>query len=126
VQSRFYAAANLGLIDCNAVALGIVSTSKLPACQAPRLAAAYRRRTAAGERGPDSEYQRRRRIRRLNEQLSRYYVLPEGDVEWTCPGLLSRGEHNYAQLYHDIPLTHIFLVLRDVKRAPKPCDAPPG
>lgn len=94
---RVSTAANLGLIDCNAVALGIVRTNNSLASQAPRLASASHRRTAAGERGPDLECERRRRVRGLNEELSKYYVLPEGEEKWTCRGLLSRSEYNYGQ-----------------------------
>ena len=97
MQIRFYAAANLGLIDRNAVVLETVRKSNLLVSQAPRLATHNYRRTAAGEMGPDMDYQRRRRVRKLNEELSMYYALPEGEVEWTRHKLLSRGEHNYGQ-----------------------------
>lgn len=83
---------------CNAVALGVVRTINTPVYPAPRLSGTHHSRTATGERGPDLKYQRRKRIRRLNEELSRYYVLPEGQVEWACCGLLSKGEHNCDQL----------------------------
>ena len=50
------------------------------------------------EKDPDLEHGRKRRIRRLNVELSRYYVPLEGEVEWACSGLLSKGEHDCGQL----------------------------
>ena len=68
-----------------------------PVYPAPRLSGTYHSRTAAGKRGPDLYYQRRKRICRPNEELNRYYVLPEGQTEWAYYGLLSKGEHGCGQ-----------------------------
>ena len=83
--------AHLGLIDCNAVALGVVRAINPVIYSVPRL-------TSIDEKDPDSEHVKRRRMRRLNEELSGYYVLPEGEVEWACSRLLSKGEHDCGQL----------------------------
>ena len=86
-----YTVAHLGLIDCDAVALDVVRAINPAIYSVPRLA-------SIDEKDPDSEHGRRRRMHRLNEELSRYYVLPEGEVEWVCSGLLSKGEHDCGQL----------------------------
>jgi len=53
----------------------------------------------------DAESRRRREIRRLNAELSRYYRLGVNRLVWECPELLSRGKHGVIARIHDIPLT---------------------
>ena len=40
-----------------------------------------------------AERERRKGTRELNEELSRYYALEEGEHEWECPHLLLKGKH---------------------------------
>ena len=83
--------AHLGLIDCDTVALDAVRAINPVIYSVPRLA-------SIDEKDPDSDHGRGRRMHRLSGELSRYYVLPEGEVEWVCSGLLSKGERDCGQL----------------------------
>ena len=49
-------------------------------------------------RAADAEAIRRESIREANEELSRYYKLPEGRKEWRCPDLIFQGKHDYDHL----------------------------
>lgn len=40
-----------------------------------------------------SECKRRDDTRRINEELSRYYKLPQGWAEWACTDLILEGKH---------------------------------
>ena len=47
-----------------------------------------------GNRGADVEYKRRILIRKINEELSRYYPLPgKNKTLWTAGRLMSEGRH---------------------------------
>ena len=81
------------LIDWIVVALEVVGGRRGPIYPEPRLLSGRGERTAAGRRGPDAEYERRKEIRRLNEELSRYYSLGEDGEVWTAPTLLMKGRH---------------------------------
>lgn len=97
MQLRFYAVVHLDLTDRNAVALEAVETNSTPVYSTPRLSTGHGSRIAEGESAPDPEH-RRSRIGGLNEQLSRYYALLNGHLEWKCPELSSRGKHNRGRL----------------------------
>jgi len=91
------------LIDWNAVALGVVQTLRVPMYSEPRLIKGTGRRTGEGRKAPDVEHKRRKGIRGLNEELSKYYQLAANQTAWGCP---------------DLPYS--FLVLSDVEGLPKP------
>lgn len=84
------------LIDWNVVALDYVETIREPVYDAPRLARGAGTRTTEGKDAPDAEDRRRREIRTLNEELSRYYRLATNQRAWGCPGLLSKGKHGHS------------------------------
>ena len=81
----------------DAVALeAIREMGRRPLYPEPRLAKGGSRQTAGDEKkGPKAERKRRQGAREFNEQLSRYYMLAEGQ-EWNCPKLLLKGKRNYA------------------------------
>ena len=89
---------HLGLIGCNAVALEAVRTINAAVYAEPRLATTHHPRTTVGVRAADLRHEKRIRMRRLSEELSRYYVLPEGEVKWVRPRLLLEGEYNCGQM----------------------------
>jgi len=109
--------AHFDLIDWNAVAVRVVERTRAPVYPLPRLKKGTGTRSTQGERASggehrrkralDAENRRRKEIRRLNEQLSRYYELGVNRLVWECPELLSRGKHGVIARNHDIPLTCI-------------------
>jgi hypothetical protein len=60
----------------------------------PRLLKGGCKRTAEGTKAAD-ERRRRKGTRGLNQELSRYYLLAEGQETWGCPELLLKGKHGY-------------------------------
>jgi len=51
------------------------------------------RRTKAGTKNADKEFDRRNGTRQEYQRLSRYYRLEGEKTMWTVPRLLSRGKH---------------------------------
>ena len=84
--------AHFDLIDWDPVALEVVKTIRMPVYDEPWLLKGIGKRTAKGKKGADSEFDRRTGTRGFNEELSRYYQLPENQGIWACPGLLRRGK----------------------------------
>ena len=93
------------LIDWNAAALRVVEQTRTPVYARPQLQKGTGTRSTQGKRASDAEHRRRRAIRGLNEELSRYYQLGVNQSIWECPELLSRGKHSVITRYHDISLT---------------------
>ena len=62
-----------------------------------------------GNRGADVEYKRRILIRKINEELSRYYPLPgKNKTLWTAGRLMSEGRHKSGRSrYCDGSLTWV-------------------
>ena len=89
------------MIDRNVVALEVVESLRpTPVYPLHRLKNGARGATGRQVMGgaADNEAGRREGIREAYEELSRYYKLPEGQVEWGCPDLLLQGEHDYCHL----------------------------
>ena len=83
-------------IDWNVVALGAIEMLyPAPASNEPSLIKCDDGQKVWGERNTEAERENRRRkgIRALNEEISKFYELPEGQLTWKCPRLLSEGEH---------------------------------
>ena len=97
--------AHFDLIDWNAAALGVLERTRAPVYALPRLKKGTAARSTQGKRASDAEDRRRKEIRRLNEELSRYYQLGVNQSVWGCPDLLLRGKHDVIARNHDIPLT---------------------
>jgi len=93
--------AHLDLIDWNAAALRVVEQTRAPVYAGPRLKGGPSTRSTQGKRASDAEHRRRRGIRGLNEELSRYYQLGVNQSLWGCPELLSRGKHAVITRNHD-------------------------
>jgi hypothetical protein len=85
--------AHSNLIDRNTVALEAIKERRGPIYHKSRLRKGRSERTKAGVRDNDEECQRRRAIRRLHEELSKYYPLQAGKVLWTARALVSEGKH---------------------------------
>ena len=68
----------------------------------------------------ERERRRRKGIRTLYEELSKFYEPSKNGLTWTCPKLLSKGKLDYDHSKPYIPLTRTLLVLRDVESLPKP------
>ena len=105
-----------------AVAARIIPTTRPPVHQKPRLLTGQiRKRTAVRSRNAEGEFRRRNEERELLRELSRYYPLGKGQNSWTRLSLLQRSKHGMiAQPANDLPLTWIFLVLRDLEDIPDP------
>ena len=90
----------LDAIDWNAAVLEVVrALHPVPVYPSHRLkdgAAKTHGRRVQGE-ATDTEAWRREGIQRLNEELSRYCKLPEGQTRWECPEMISKGEHDHNQ-----------------------------
>ena len=97
--------AHFDLIDWNAAALRVVEQTRTPVYARPQLQKGTGTRSTQGKRASDAEHRRRRAIRGLNEELSRYYQLGVNQSIWECPELLSRGKHSVITQNHDISLT---------------------
>ena len=81
------------MIDRNTVALEVVETIRVQVYSEPQLLKGRGERTAMGRRDPDAEHRRRKGTRGVNEELSQYYLLAEGQEAWGCPELLLKGKH---------------------------------
>ena len=76
------------------MALEAISKNRLPIYPDHRLLVRKGERTMEGNRGADVEYKRRILIRKINEELSRYYPLPgKNKTLWTAGRLMSEGRH---------------------------------
>ena len=64
--------AHLNLVDENAAALKVIKTLWTPVYTAPRLTKGVGMRATQGKKAPDAEHRRRKKVRELNEELSRY------------------------------------------------------
>jgi len=85
--------AHFDLIDCNPVALEVISTIREPVYPEPQLLTGKGVRTKEGSKGPDDEHNRRKGTRELNQELSKYYQLPGKKAVWGSPELLLKGKH---------------------------------
>ena len=94
------------LIDCDVVAAEIIPTIRPLESLEPCLLTGRGRRTVAGSRNADDEFERRNVERRLLQELSRYYPLEQGQNAWSRSSLLSLGKHGCDRsTYDDLPLT---------------------
>jgi len=82
----------------NSAAANFVSGIRSQVYGEDRLVKGHGRRTKAGMRDADSEYERRNGTRQEYQRLSRYYRLEDGKMLWTVPRLLSRGKHKFCHL----------------------------
>ena len=88
--------ARFDLIDWNAVALEVIETLyQVPASNEPSLSKCGDGQKGQSKRSADAERENRRRkgTRALNEEISKFYQLPRGELAWKCPRLLSKSEH---------------------------------
>lgn len=88
--------AHFDLIDWNTVALvAIKMLYPVPASNEHSLSKRDDGQKGQNERNIEAVRESRRRngIRVLNEEISKFYELPEGELAWACPKLLSRGEY---------------------------------
>jgi len=99
--------ANFDLIDWNAVALKAVAKIRVPVYPGPRLLKGKGKLTAEGKKCAVAEHKRRKGIRGLNQEPSRYYQLPVNQAAWGCPELLLKGKYGATTRQRDIPLTCI-------------------
>lgn len=94
----------LDLIDSDAVALEVVQALRpVPVYPSPKLkkGTIHGRGTKVRSRAATAEARRRDGIRTVNEELSKYYELPDDRTEWECPELLSKGKHDHVRSYGD-------------------------
>ena len=85
--------AHFKLIDWNAVALGAIREWRKPIYTKPLLRKAGKtERTAAGEKNADEGHERRRMLRQLHGELSRYFLLQGKKKSWSTTTLVSKGE----------------------------------
>ena len=68
-------------------------------------------RPAVGKGVADSEHARKSEVRGANEELSRYFELPQGEREWTTPELLEKGVSAITR-HLGVPLTRILFQCR--------------
>ena len=80
-------------MERNAAALEVIKNRREPIYNEPHLLKGRVKRTAAGTKESDTECDRRKRVRRVNEELSRYYELEDDDDTWMATDLLERGRH---------------------------------
>ena len=105
------------LTGWNAVALEAVQLlHPTPVYAEPRLMRSMphqgqRPRTQAAE----AEARRREKIRKVNEELTKYYELPEDWTEWGCLEILLRGEYTRGHSSAISLLTYIPSVLQDLR-----------
>ena len=86
---------HFGLIDWNVVALETVQALyPVPASDEPSLGTCSGPQRKGKKRTPDAEREsiRRKDIRELYEELSKFYELPAKATTWKCPGLLAKGK----------------------------------
>ena len=112
------------LTDWNPVALEVIQMMWIPVYDTSRLTTGTGMRAGPSKKA-HTERRRRQGIRRLSEELSRYYPLPANQSAWGCPELLSKGKHGVITRRHDAPFTCVlFLVLGDVEGLLNPSAAP--
>lgn len=111
--------AHINLIGWSTVALEVVQKRE-PVYGAPKLSTGYGGRTTQGKRAPDAGHKRKTGIRRVSEELSRYYETLE-QQEWGCPELLVKGKHNrnHSASRHSAYL-YSFVVLKEVENLQPP------
>ena len=86
-----------------------------PVYQGPHLRKGYVKRTAEGSKNADDEFERRNVERGFLQELSRYYLLKEGDSEWVRPKLLLRGKHDVISNMLTTFRSPVSLVLEDLE-----------
>ena len=113
--------AHFDLMDRNAAALEVIENRREPIYDEPHLLKGRVKRTAAGTKESDTECERRKRVRRVNEELSRYYGLEDDDDTWMATDLLERGRHenNHSTSWLFAHLCY-FAVLDELKSIPIP------
>ena len=84
-------------IDCNAVAVEIIPTIRPLENPEPCLRTGQGKQTATDSSHAMREFGRRGVENKLIQDLSRYYLLGQGQSSWTRPSLLSLGKHVIAQ-----------------------------
>ena len=82
-------------IGYNSAAEKVISGIRDKVYNKDRLVKGRGRRTKAGSRDADDEYERRNGTREAYQKLSRYYYLEDGRFAWTVPRLLSKGKHKF-------------------------------
>ena len=81
------------LIDRNSAAADIITIFRKPVYDEDRLFKGHGRRTRAGNKEADEEYERRNETRQVYQTLSRCYHLEGNRRTWRAPQLLSKGKH---------------------------------
>ena len=77
----------------SAIAVRFIRVIQQLVNQEPRLLTTQWKRTAAGSRSADGEFERRDEERRLFQELSKYYPLERYQSAWTRALLLSHSKH---------------------------------
>ena len=83
------------LIDCNVASLEIIEAfHPKPASDKPSLGGCFGPAKKGKKRGYDAEREsaRRKGIRELCKELSRFYEPPAENVTWRCPKLLTNSK----------------------------------
>ena len=78
-ETLFHEMAHFDLMDRNAAALKVVKSRRESIYDEPYHLKGRMKRTVAGKKESNTERERRKRIRGLNEELSRYYELEDDD-----------------------------------------------
>ena len=78
-ETLFHEMAHFDLMDRNAAALKVVKSRRESIYDEPYHLKGRKKRTVAGKKESNTERERRKRIRGLNEELSRYYELEDDD-----------------------------------------------
>ena len=89
---------HFNLIDWNLVALETIQTLHLvPVSDKPSLDTRGDSQKKGKKRnlGAERESTRRKSLRELYEELSRFYELPAKGASWKCPRLLANGKLGY-------------------------------
>ena len=92
-------------VDCNAVVVGLIPRVHRLVYSEPHLLTGRGRRTVAGLKSADDEFERRNVERRLFQRLSQYYPLEQKQTGWSRGALLKLGKHGYSRSTYNLPLT---------------------
>lgn len=94
-----------GLIDWNAAALEAIQVTRPAVYPLHKLkkGSLHGRAPKVRSKAATSEARRREGIRALNEELSKYYELPDDRTEWECPELLMKGKRGRERWYGNNP-----------------------
>jgi len=117
-------------IDCYTVAAKIIPMIRPLANSEPCLLTGKGKRTAAGSKNADDEFERRSVERGWFKELSQYYPLGQGQSVWERPKLLLCGEHgrDHSTWLTTFHLPEFFPVLKDLEDLPAlpgPSNEPP-